>query len=673
MPRRAAVIRDVSVRRRIGRPPSFTGAPRPAGKPRRPAVRTTTRGNGARAPFRPAHYRIGRAKSVVWSVEYEQAFRRSALSRELAGRGRQRVGVSRDGGQRARSAAGEGLRQSGGDGGRPHRVLGGSPEERGGEGAAPEGLLAQPRARGHRAPTWTRPRARHYRREGGRRPARVPEAARDRRHPDAGPRAVAREGVGAARGDAAARPAWKLPRPSRRPASIGRRQRAARRGARRQRWPVLESRPGHGRGRRLDRQPRDPDHRPGGSSGGSLLDGARRMGVGDELARARAARDPDRGERAAGRSRRGGRGAEADLRGQGAQPKGGRHDGPASLVRSNDRDRRARPRGARHRSKRARRIGMGSRGVVVRAVRARRRRADLAVPDPARDSCGGGERPAERAGALGTRHRDHRVHWDAGLAIGRPPGGAGPRRGGADVRDRQADRPCRRRLRSGATVGRFKAVIFDAYGTLLRNDDLMLVPRQMVADHGLSARIDEVWRAWSDLYFEATQLGPFRTLREIEAQILPRVLRRFDVTADAAPYVELFSQVTTTIELYPETLHVLNALGHVRTAILSNADHEHVAAWNVTLPVDFILISEAVRAYKPHRLVFQRALDQLGLEPHEVLHVGDRDVDDVKGAKEAGLSVAWVNRDGRARRSDVPPPDFELRDLRQVPRLLRRE
>src|SRR5207237_2090090 len=37
---------------------------------------------------------------------------------------------------------------------------------------------------------------------------------------------------------------------------------------------------------------RDPDHRPGGSSGGSLLDGARRMGVGDELARARAARDP---------------------------------------------------------------------------------------------------------------------------------------------------------------------------------------------------------------------------------------------------------------------------------------------------------------------------------------------------------------------------------------------
>ena len=229
------------------------------------------------------------------------------------------------------------------------------------------------------------------------------------------------------------------------------------------------------------------------------------------------------------------------------------------------------------------------------------------------------------------------------------------------------------RASASSTSNPFKAVIFDAYGTLLRNDDLMLIPRRIVADHGLSAGIDDVWRAWSDLYFEATQLVPFRTLREIEAQILPRVLQRFDVGADAAPYVELFFQVTTKIELYPETLDALNALGRVRSAILSNADHEHLAAWNFTLPVEFILVSETVRAYKPHRLVFERALEQLGLAPHEVLHVGDSDVDDVKGAKEAGLRVAWVNRDGRARSPDVPPPDFEIRDLSQLALLLRHE
>jgi 2-haloacid dehalogenase len=219
---------------------------------------------------------------------------------------------------------------------------------------------------------------------------------------------------------------------------------------------------------------------------------------------------------------------------------------------------------------------------------------------------------------------------------------------------------------------RFKAVIFDAYGTLLRDDDLAKIPRQIVADHRLSVPVLDVWRAWTELYFEATQVVPFRTLREIESQILPRLLSRFEVGADAAPYVDLFFQVTTRIELYPETREVLDSLAPIRSAIVSNADHEHVAAWDFTLPVEFILTSEAVGAYKPHRLVFEQALTQLGLEPRDVLHVGDSDVDDVKGAKAAGLSVVWVNRDGRRRRSDVPAPDFEIRDLRELPSILRR-
>lgn len=215
-----------------------------------------------------------------------------------------------------------------------------------------------------------------------------------------------------------------------------------------------------------------------------------------------------------------------------------------------------------------------------------------------------------------------------------------------------------------------KAVLLDAYGTLIRNEDLMLIPRRIVADHGLPVPIDDVWRAWTDLYSEATQVLPFRTLRAIEEQILLGVLRRFGVGGDPTPYVDLFFEVTTRVELYPEALTVLNALGRVRSAIVSNADQEHLAAWNVTLPVEFILISEAVRAYKPHPLVFQSALRRLGLQPHEVLHVGDSDVDDVKGAKAAGLRVVWVNRDGRSRHPDVPPPDFEIPDLNGLLTLL---
>ena len=217
---------------------------------------------------------------------------------------------------------------------------------------------------------------------------------------------------------------------------------------------------------------------------------------------------------------------------------------------------------------------------------------------------------------------------------------------------------------------RFKAVTFDAYGTLLRNEDLMLIPRRIVADHRLPVPPEDVFRRWLDLYHEATQSSPFRTLRTIQGHVFARVLRQFDVDADVAPYVALYFQVTTKVEPYPEALEVLHALAHLPSGIVSNADREHLAAWHFEPPVRFILISETVQAYKPDPRMFTSALEQFGLQPHEVLHVGDSEVDDVKGAKAAGLSVAWVNRDGRSRRTDGPAPDFEIPDLTGLPALV---
>jgi 2-haloalkanoic acid dehalogenase type II len=215
-----------------------------------------------------------------------------------------------------------------------------------------------------------------------------------------------------------------------------------------------------------------------------------------------------------------------------------------------------------------------------------------------------------------------------------------------------------------------KAVVFDAYGTLIRNEGLHRVPQHIVADHGLAARVEDVFDAWIDRYVEATQRPPFRTLREIQRESLGEVLRSLGVDADATPYVELFFELTTKVDLYPEVPEVLRALAAVRTAIVSNADHEHFAAWTFDLPVEFIVVSESIRAYKPDPLVFRTVLERFGLEAHEVLHVGDSDLDDVKGAKAAGLRVAWLNREGRRRRPDVPRPDFEIRDLKELPSLL---
>src|SRR5215468_9210046 len=101
-----------------------------------------------------------------------------------------------------------------------------------------------------------------------------------------------------------------------------------------------------------------------------------------------------------------------------------------------------------------------------------------------------------------------------------------------------------------------KAVTLDAYGTLLRNEDLRVIPHRIVADHGLATAVEEVWHMWVDLYHEATQSAPFRSLREIEHDILARIAQRVGLAADMAPYVDLFFEVTTKVELYPEVAQV---------------------------------------------------------------------------------------------------------------------
>ncbi len=57
--------------------------------------------------------------------------------------------------------------------------------------------------------------------------------------------------------------------------------------------------------------------------------------------------------------------------------------------------------------------------------------------------------------------------------------------------------------------------------------------------------------------------------------------------------------------------------------------------------------AEAVRAYKPHREIFDEALRVSGLKAEEVLHVGDSVISDVRGAFSAGIRPVLLDRTGK--------------------------
>ena len=62
---------------------------------------------------------------------------------------------------------------------------------------------------------------------------------------------------------------------------------------------------------------------------------------------------------------------------------------------------------------------------------------------------------------------------------------------------------------------------------------------------------------------------------------------------------------------------------------------------------------------KPHPLIFERALDELGVEPGDALFVGDRRGADIGGAQALGMTTVqafWFRADPDDRE---PEPDFE--------------
>ena len=74
-------------------------------------------------------------------------------------------------------------------------------------------------------------------------------------------------------------------------------------------------------------------------------------------------------------------------------------------------------------------------------------------------------------------------------------------------------------------------------------------------------------------------------------------------------------------------------------------------------------MSDTVGWRKPHPVIFEQALADMGLAPSECLFVGDRPDIDVVGAKGIGMAAAWLNVKRAPLPGGLPAPDLDLAGL----------
>jgi HAD superfamily hydrolase (TIGR01509 family) len=125
-------------------------------------------------------------------------------------------------------------------------------------------------------------------------------------------------------------------------------------------------------------------------------------------------------------------------------------------------------------------------------------------------------------------------------------------------------------------------------------------------------------------------------------------------------------------ELHPDALRCLASLkkAGLRLALVSNGSRSRVeqelAEFNLGSYFEAVLFGEKKEELKPSPVMIQRALGAMGLEPQEVVYVGDAPAD-IQAAKSAGVpSVAIARGPIQARRLGVERPDRVFADLDEM-------
>ena len=225
--------------------------------------------------------------------------------------------------------------------------------------------------------------------------------------------------------------------------------------------------------------------------------------------------------------------------------------------------------------------------------------------------------------------------------------------------------------RKGTSLEGVKACVFDAYGTLF---DFAMAARRH--SESLGDKAEKLTALWRDKQLQYTWLravqGRHTDFWQVTGDALDFALETYAIDQPGirdklmASYLSLdpFPEVT-------ETLDRLKAAGK-RLAILSNGSPGMLesAVRNARLNGVFELVIsvEEVGVYKPDPMVYQLAVERLGL-PAAAISFQSSNAWDAYAASAFGMKVVWCNRYAQRRERLPGAPDHEITSLAELPAL----
>ena len=220
-------------------------------------------------------------------------------------------------------------------------------------------------------------------------------------------------------------------------------------------------------------------------------------------------------------------------------------------------------------------------------------------------------------------------------------------------------------------------VIFDMFNTLVKDGEVYWIEsfQKVIDKQGLGISAAELRLEWStgDQSFREQRVTgrvPFESYREAWQRSFQRTFASLGLNGDSERAVESLIGDMGRRPLHNDTKETLEWLkGKYRVAVLSNVDDcvLEVCLERLDYPFEAALSSEAARCYKPRPELFGQLVGRLGIRPEEAVYVGDKQYEDVQGARDSGIGSFWINRDEIAANPDLPDPDYCATTLLELP------
>ncbi len=197
----------------------------------------------------------------------------------------------------------------------------------------------------------------------------------------------------------------------------------------------------------------------------------------------------------------------------------------------------------------------------------------------------------------------------------------------------------------------YKMLTFDTYGTLIDWESGIYQALTPLLDKlPIKLNRDEVLELFAETEIARQTENPVQIYSELLADVFRAMAAKWQLKVSDEEAVSFGKSVRN----WPAFDDSADALGYLRRhylmATLTNCDRISYMGSNSRLEIewDAIYTAQDVGYYKPglrnFEYMFERARRDLGVLPHEILHVAQSLTHDMVPATQMGMTKVWINR-----------------------------